>query len=116
MTAFDVDLNDPDIDALIKEAGFDVKLDVHTSSPVSVTSLILPSEVMTINEQRQLLGLKLLEGKDVLQTKQNQPLFQIFCNFCHNVHFWLTANKSIQGNIFSLRTIFLFPYPIVVLG
>ena len=57
---------------LIKEAGFDVKLDVHTSSPVSVTSLILPSEVMTINEQRQLLGLEPLEGKDVLQTKQNQ--------------------------------------------
>ena len=56
---------------LIKEAGFDVKLDVHTQSPVSVTSLIQPSEVMTINEQRQLLGLEPLEGKDVLQTKQN---------------------------------------------
>tara|TARA_Y100001968_G_C19454194_1_gene771087 strand:+ start:476 stop:1744 length:1269 start_codon:yes stop_codon:yes gene_type:complete len=57
---------------LIKEAGFDVKLDVHTSSPVSVTSLIQPSEVMTINEQRQLLGLQPLENQDVLQTKQNQ--------------------------------------------
>jgi len=57
---------------LIKEAGFDVKLDVHTSSPVSVTSLIQPSEVMTINEQRQLLGLEPIEGKDVLQTKQTQ--------------------------------------------
>jgi len=57
---------------LIKEAGFDVTLDVHTSSPVSVTSLILPSEVMTINEQRQLLGLQPLENQDVLQTKQNQ--------------------------------------------
>ena len=57
---------------LIKEAGFDVTLDVHTSSPVSVTSLIQPSEVMTINEQRQLLGLQPLENQDVLQTKQNQ--------------------------------------------
>ena len=57
---------------LIKEAGFDIKLDVHTSSPVSVTSMIQPSEVMTINEQRQLLGLEPIEGKDVLQTKQTQ--------------------------------------------
>ena len=57
---------------LIKEAGFDVKLDVHTQSPVSVTSLIQPSEVMTINEQRQLLGLEPLEGKDVLSTNKTQ--------------------------------------------
>jgi len=57
---------------LIKEAGFDIKLDVHTASPVSVTSLIQPSEVMTINEQRQLLGLEPIDGKDVLQTKQTQ--------------------------------------------
>ena len=56
------------LNKLLKEAGFDIYLDVHTSSPVSVAAAIDPREVLTINEQRILLGQQPLEGADVLLT------------------------------------------------
>tara|TARA_Y100001937_G_C7113356_1_gene328905 strand:- start:650 stop:1924 length:1275 start_codon:yes stop_codon:yes gene_type:complete len=58
------------LNQLIKEAGFDITLGVETPSPVSVASAIIPNEVLTINEQRLLLGMQPIEGADVLLTKQ----------------------------------------------
>ena len=57
------------LNQLIKEAGFDITLKVETSSPVSVAAAIDPKEVLTINEQRILLGQEPIEGADILLTK-----------------------------------------------
>ena len=56
---------------ILREMGFDITLDVHTDNPVSVASLIDPKEVLTINEQRMLLGQQPIEMGDVLINKQN---------------------------------------------
>lgn len=58
------------LNQLIKEAGFDITLQVETPSPVSVAAAIDPREVLTINEQRILLGMQPIEGADVLLTTQ----------------------------------------------
>ena len=60
------------INGLIREAGFDIKLSVHTPSPVSVASAIDPREVLTINEQRTLLGMQPIDGLDVLINKKTE--------------------------------------------
>ena len=59
------------INKMLKEAGFDVTAKVYTKSPVSMASLINPNEVLTINEQRQLLGMASIEGADILINKTN---------------------------------------------
>ena len=57
------------LNQLIREAGFDITLHVETPSPVSVAASIDAREVLTINEQRILLGQEPLEGFDVLINK-----------------------------------------------
>ena len=51
---------------ILKEAGFEFTLVIHSKSPVSTATLIDPKEVLTINEQRMLLGFEQIEGNDVL--------------------------------------------------
>jgi hypothetical protein len=55
---------------ILKMVGFDVKVEVINVAPVGIEDRIEPKEVMTVNEQRELLGIETLEGQDVIKETQ----------------------------------------------